>query len=159
MLPPLIKASFEERMEELKMITSEMKHANLVVQELVRDAQHLTEKLAIIEADDGEGVMLRKKDSSYEFKRSNVLLKVKSTHDAEAKVVGHEEGKGKNTGKLGALVCLLPSGKKFKVGTGLSDAERANPPAVGDTITFGYFEMTKAGVPRFPTFKRVFTGH
>jgi hypothetical protein len=38
----------------------------------------------------------------------------------------------------------------------LSDAEQANTPAVGVTIMFRYFEMTKAGVPHFPTFQQVF---
>jgi DNA ligase-1 len=156
---PLLKAPFEERMQELQKILSGIKHASFVAQEPVRDAAHLATKLASVEADDGEGVMLRKGGSNYEFKRSNVLLKVKSTHDAEAKVVGHEDGKGKHTGKVGALLCELPNGKRFKVGTGLSDAERARPPAIGSTITFGYFELTKGGIPRFPTFKRIFSGH
>ena len=57
------------------------------------------------------------------------------------------------------MVCELPSRKTFKVSTGLTDLERANPPPVGSIINFGYFEMTKAGVPRFPTFKRVFLGN
>jgi DNA ligase-1 len=43
----------------------------------------------------------------------------------------------------------------FKVGSGLTDADRKNPPKMGATITFGYFEITKNGVPRHPTFKRV----
>lgn len=156
---PLLKMPFEGRMEKVKGVVSKMKHASFVVQEPVRDASHLATKLACIEADDGEGVMLRKAGSAYEFKRSNMLLKVKSMHDAEAVVVGHDEGKGKHTGKLGALVCQLPTGKKFKVGTGFTDQERANPPKIGATITFGYFELTKGGIPRFPTFKRIFSGH
>jgi DNA ligase-1 len=156
---PLLTGPFEHRMKELKAVVSKMKHATFVAQELLQGAAHLVEKLASIEADDGEGLMLRKKGSAYEFKRSNSLLKVKTMHDAEAVVTGHEEGKGKNKGKCGAMVCELPSGKKFKVGTGLTDVDRANPPPVGSTITFGYFEMTKAGVPRFPTFKRMFAGN
>jgi DNA ligase-1 len=44
------------------------------------------------------------------------------------------------------------------VGTGFSDAMRANPPAIGSTITFRYQELTDAGVPRFPSFVRLFPG-
>ena len=94
----------------------------------------------------------------YENKRSSSLLKVKSMLDAEANVIGHTNGTGRNAGRLGALVCTY-NGKTFKVGSGLTDVERANPPAIGTTITFGYFELTKTGVPRFPTFKRAFSGH
>ncbi len=46
----------------------------------------------------------------------------------------------------------LPGGTRFKVGTGLSDAERESPPALGAIVTFRYQELTDAGVPRFPSF-------
>lgn len=153
---PLLQEPFEGRMKTLESVIGPLRHANLVTQELVRDANHLQEKLASIEADDGEGLMLRKKGSGYEFRRSDLLLKVKTMDDAEAEVIGHEEGKGKHTGRCGALLCVLPSGKKFKVGSGLTDAQRNKPPPIGSTITFGYFELTKGGVPRFPTFKRIY---
>ena len=48
-----------------------------------------------------------------------------------------------------------PSGLTFSVGTGFSDAQRQNPPAVGSLITYRYQEMTDRGVPRFPSFVRV----
>ena len=44
------------------------------------------------------------------------------------------KGKGKHTGRMGALVCRLRSGKTFKVGTGFSDAEREAPPARHEPI-------------------------
>ncbi len=45
----------------------------------------------------------------------------------------------------------------FSVGTGFSDAQRENPPAVGSVITYRYQEMTDRGVPRFPSFVRLRT--
>jgi DNA ligase-1 len=84
-----------------------------------------------------------------------MLPKVKSKKDDEALVIGHEAGKGKHAGRLGALSCKLRSGKRFKVGTGFSDAQREAPPPVGAVITFSYFELTNDGVPRFPAFERV----
>jgi DNA ligase-1 len=53
---------------------------------------------------------------------------------------------------LGALTVRLPSGISFSVGTGFSDKERSNPPALGATITFRYQELSDAGVPRFPSY-------
>ena len=99
--------------------------------------------------------MLREPGSAYVAGRSSTLLKVKTFHDAEAIVVGHEAGRGRHKGRLGALVVQRPDGTTFNVGTGLSDRERAAPPPVGTTITFRYQELTDGGVPRFPSFVRV----
>jgi DNA ligase-1 len=45
----------------------------------------------------------------------------------------------------------LPNGTDFAIGTGFSDRERENPPAIGATVTFRYQELSDAGVPRFPS--------
>jgi len=98
----------------------------------------------------GEGLMLRNPKAAYSGGRSKNLLKVKRTLDAEARVVGHDEGKGKHQGRLGALKCtMIPQGKSFKLGTGFTDAQRENPPAIGTIVTYKYQELTKGGVPRF----------
>ena len=99
---------------------------------------HLREELARVEALGGEGLMLRRPGSKYEIGRSNSLLKVKTFHDAEARVIGHAPGTGKHKGRLGALICELGDGVTFNVGTGFSDAERGAPPAIGALITFRY---------------------
>ena len=41
---------------------------------------------------------------------------MKSSLDDEAIVTGHEPGKGKHVGRMGALHCRLKNGKTFKVG-------------------------------------------
>lgn len=96
--------------------------------------------------------MLRQPGSSYRAGRDSTLLKVKSFDDDEAEVIAHEAGKGKHTGALGALRCRNRAGKVFNVGTGFSDAQRRDPPKVGEIITYRYQELTKDGIPRFPTF-------
>jgi DNA ligase 1 len=52
---------------------------------------------------------------------------------------------------VGSLKCHLLDDpeKKFKVGSGLSDHERNNPPKIGDIITFKYQEMTAHGKNSF----------
>ena len=120
-----------------------------------RNPAHLHEELDRIESLGGEGLMLRQPGSRYEAGRSATLLKVKRFHDSDARVIGHQAGAGRHKGRLGALLVKLPDGTEFAVGTGLTDAERESPPAVGSVITFRYQELTDRGVPRFPSFVRV----
>jgi DNA ligase 1 len=101
--------------------------------------------------------MLRVAGSSYTPSRTSDLLKVKSFFDIDAEVIGYEAGKGRHLGRTGALLCKLDNGITFSVGTGLSDAERTNPPALGTVITVKYQALTDAGVPRFPAYLRVQT--
>ena len=50
-------------------------------------------------------------------------------------------------------------GLRFRIGTGMSDGQRRNPPAVGTIITFTYHGKTRRGVPRFASFLRVREGY
>ena len=102
----------------------------------------------------GEGAMLRKPGSRYVRSRSDTLWKVKRFHDDEAIIIAHTAGKGKYKGMLGALVCSW-RGKQFNVGSGLSDADRLEPPPIGSQITFRYTETTKAKIPKCASFVAV----
>jgi len=150
------RAPFEERYRYLQGLVGNQKHLKLCEQTPITKAE-IPEKLAAVIAKGGEGLMLRKPDSLYEYKRTSSLLKVKEMHDAEAVVIGYEDGTGKYRDMCGSLVCEY-RGKMFKCGSGLTDKQRTNPPRIGSMITFGYFEIGSTGVPRFPTFKRVFQG-
>lgn len=151
---PGLKLPFEDRQEAIRKLVAEQKppHAEWVKQEPCRDIAHMKEELARVEALGGEGVMMRRPGSHYEVGRSHSLLKVKSFHDAEARVIGHQPGTGKHKGRLGALLVEMPNGKHFAVGTGLTDAERKSPPPVGAIITYRYQELTDDGIPRFPSY-------
>jgi DNA ligase 1 len=87
--------------------------------------------------------------------RSDVLLKFKSLADAEAEVIGHVPGKGKYAGMTGALEVRTADGQRFRLGTGLSDAERKNPPAVGTIVTYTFRDVTPSGKPRFASYLRI----
>jgi len=112
---------------------------------------HLDRYEAAILDKGGEGVMLRKPQSLYQHKRSSDLLKLKRSQSAEAVVIGHAEGQGKHTGRVGALIASY-AGQTFKLGTGLSNEDRENPPKAGELVTFSYFETTNSGKPRHPVF-------
>ena len=156
---PTQEAAFEERVAFLRdaLAASQARHIQLHPHERCRDAEHLREELARVEALGGEGLMLRQPGSRYEIGRSTTLLKVKTFHDAEATVVDHLAGSGRHKGRLGALVVQLADGTQFSVGTGFSDSQRENPPPIGSAITFRYQELSDRGVPRFPSFVRATT--
>jgi DNA ligase 1 len=83
------------------------------------------------------------------------MLKVKSRHDMEAIVLAHLPGQGRNEGRMGALLVQLPDQTEFRLGTGFSDQERENPPAIGSSVTFTHSGFLESGIPRFPSFLRI----
>jgi DNA ligase-1 len=104
----------------------------------------------------GEGLMLRRGDSLYRAGRGDDLLKLKEHDDAEAQVIAHIAGQGKYHGQLGALLVQTPSGQRFRLGSGFSDAQRADPPPIGSWVTYRYRGVhARSGLPRFATFLRV----
>lgn len=87
--------------------------------------------------DNGEGLMLKDPKSAYENNRSDRLLKVKIFDDAEAIVLGYEEGSGRCEGMMGAVrVKHCVTGVLFKIGSGFTDAQRKDPPKKGKKVTF-----------------------
>jgi DNA ligase-1 len=145
---------FEERLAYVADLVKQQQpaYASALLHECCQSVDHLRTELARVEALGGEGLMLRQPRSKYAAGRSSTLLKVKSFLDAEARVVGHQQGAGRHKGRLGALLVQLSDGTAFAVGTGFSDAERENPPPVGSVICFRYQELTEARVPRFPSY-------
>lgn len=148
------KDPFEARIEYLNDLVRQNGPEYAVSHEHSRcqGIDHLKSELQRVESLGGEGLMLRQPASLYVAGRSSTLLKVKTFHDAEARVVGHQAGAGRHKGRLGALQVVLADGTEFSVGTGFSDAEREAPPAIGSTITFRYQELSDGGVPRFPSY-------
>ena len=168
---PAEPGGFEARMRKVRAIARASSSASasahetrvpspIVVVEQVRcaSAAQARAEMARIVTAGGEGIMFRVPESAYVAgKRSKALLKWKPLHDAEAVVVEHVPGKGKHKGRLGALRMrdgVDGAGVPFKIGTGLSDAMREAPPAVGAVVTYQYQERTRSGAPRFPVFLR-----
>ena len=154
---PAATGGFEDRLAFLKdaLASGAAKFARQHAHDRCKSLESLRAELARIESLGGEGLMLRQPGSKYVAGRSSTLLKVKTFHDAEAVVVGHQAGAGRHKGRMGALLVRLADGTDFAIGTGFSDRERENPPAVGTTVTFRYQEFSDAGVPRFPSWAGV----
>lgn len=151
------QGSFDQRAAQLPAIVRQADWPQLraVDQFRVANAAALQAKLKAVTTAGGEGLMLHLASAPVTTGRSNVLLKLKPVQDAEAVVFGHVTGKGKYQGLLGALDMQAPGGQRFKIGTGLSDAQRKNPPAIGSTVTYTFNDITPSGKPRFARFLRM----
>ena len=106
-----------------------------------------------------EGSIVRL-DDTYQCKRSHSLRKFKDFSDAEAHIIGYEEGKGKRAGTLGKFVMQDDDGNQFGCPPGkghnykdlalmLTEIHKY----MGQRATFTFFERTKAGSYRHPLFK------
>ena len=106
-----------------------------------------------------EGSIIRTNDV-YKHGRSWSLRKFKDFHDAEASIVGYEEGKGKRAGTLGKFLMQDDDGIQFGCppGKGHNYKDLALileniHQYMGQRATFTFFERTKAGSYRHPLFK------
>ena len=139
----------------------------IIKQVKVKDNAEFESFAEAIIAKGGEGAVVREPNAPYERKRSKNALKYKEFKDAECEVTGVNAGTGKYAVLMGSVTCKalsaagsnsdeqIASGVKFKIGSGFSDEERANPPKIGSIITYKYQNLTAKGVPRFPVFLRV----
>src|SRR6185295_11268453 len=121
---PAAAGGFEDRVKFIAETISRLPNQTYVrahEHQLCKDVDCLRKELARVEALGGEGLMLRQPGSKYHAGRSSTLLKVKSFKDAEAEVIGHQDGAGRHKGRLGALLVRLADGTEFAVGTGFSD--------------------------------------
>jgi len=119
------------------------------------DAVSLQNLLKQTVKDGGEGLVLHRANALWSPGRSDALLKLKPMPDDEARVLAHMPGKGKHAGRMGALLLRMPDGQQFALGTGFTDAQRADPPPVGPIVTYRYRDRTPKGLPRFASFLRV----
>ena len=144
-------------------------HLQIVPQSSIADEKHYIEMMEYADQNKWEGLILRKADSVYEGKRSKTMVKCKSFHDAEYKVIDLEIGPFRMienglevTKEVLSNVVIEHKGNKVSVGSGFSIGEREyfknNPNEIlNKIITVKYFEETKNQSGnwslRFPTVK------
>jgi DNA ligase-1 len=101
-------------------------------------------------------------NAEYMFKRTTSLLKVKKMSTVDLEIMGYEEGSGRLSGTLGAILVRYKGGNIVKVGSGFSDSLRDliwenQADYLGAICEIQYFEETTnadGGTSlRFPIFK------
>ena len=153
---PDAPGSFAQRSATLQRIVQRVGWAGLqaVEQRPVASTAALQARLDAVVREGGEGLMLHRADAPYVTGRSEWLRKLKPQDDAEAVVIGHRPGRGALAGQTGALQVRADDGRRFDVGSGLAEAQRRQPPAIGARITYAYRGLTPNGLPRFASFVR-----
>jgi len=148
---------FTQRIQAYQRLVDELAQpwVQAVPQEKIISHADLMTRLDRMVKDGGEGLMLHRGDARYRAVRSDDLLKVKTHEDAEARVVGYAPGQGKYAGSMGALQVQTADGRQFRLGSGFTDAERQNPPALGAWVTYRFRGLHASGLPRFASFVRV----
>ena len=159
---PAHGGTFSERIPALNGVASRIDQpwVQAVAQQKVASPAALQALLAKTVKLGGEGLMLHRGASLYQAVRNDDLLKLKTHEDAEARVIGHIAGQGKYAGVLGALLVEAPAAdgkpaRRFRLGSGFSDAERTSPPPAGTWVTYRYRGFNDSGIPRFASFLRV----
>jgi len=155
---PAHPGSFSERDAELGRIVATINQPRVrhVEQFSVKNVAALRAALDRTVKQGGEGLMLHRGSALYRAARNDDLLKLKPYLDAEARVIAYLPGQGKYAGMLGALEVETEAGLRFRLGSGLSAAERRAPPPLGCWVTYRYNGVdAKTGIPRFARFMRL----
>lgn len=108
-----------------------------------------------------EGTIVRvDSECGYEQKRTKNLLKYKNFQDAEFEIVSIEEGIGNRSGMAGFANLKDSDGKTFKANI-KGDREflrgllEKRTKLIGKQATVEFFNLTPAGIPRFPRIKAI----
>lgn len=154
---PQAEGNFSMRYQKMQQLHVQQgnQHWQIVGQQEAPKTLALLQAMLIkLDAEGGEGFMLKSKTAIYRGGRSDDLLKIKLRNDAEVQVIAHHKGQGRLSEMMGSMTVQMPNGIQFKIGSGFSDEQRKNPPSVGAIVTYKYNGLTQNGKPRFPVFWR-----
>ncbi len=150
-------ADFSQRVHRLEALSSaiDAPWVAAIPQRRIGEHSALLAWFAEVVRAGGEGLMLQRGDAAWQAGRSPTILKLTPWLDGEARVLAHLPGKGRLHGLTGSLLVETTDGRVFRLGSGLSDALRRDPPPLGSLVTYRYRALTAKGLPRFARFVRV----
>jgi DNA ligase-1 len=139
----------KNQLDSLRYTIKDLNLPNIEVVEMVyegTDTSKIDEWLQYSVDRDWEGLMLNK-DTRYECKRTTNLIKIKRFYTMDLEVTDVQEGDGRLSGTLGALVVKYKD-NTVNVGSGYSDEQRAqiwnnHEDMIGKIIEVKYKEVTK----------------
>ena len=151
---PNEKGNFDKRLEKIKswLDKNPNKIIKIIPQLICKNETDLNIYLKELLDKKAEGIILKNPNLEYFTGRSENILKVKKFYDDEGLVIGLNYS---NNGEFKSLQLKLNNGIIFNLGGGFSDIQRKNPPQIGDTVTFKYYDLTKNNKPKFASFLRI----
>ena len=146
--------SLLERLEKLQVYLKQNpnQRIKIIPQFFIKNEKNLEEYFEKIVKKGGEGLILRNNLNP------NIAYKYKPYDESKCEVVGYVEGKGKNKGKMGSILCkgmIEGREKVIKIGSGFMQKERENPPKLQSIIAYKHNGYTKNGLPKFPVFLKL----
>lgn len=144
---------FSSRLSKLQKF-SKLKHCILVKTEWLDSRKKVQSKHDEYASQGYEGIMIRDAEGLYKLaERSNTLLKFKAFQTEEYKIVGAEEGKGRDAGTV-IWICSSDAGE-FSVRPKGTVHERTmwlkhQHKYIGKPLTVQFQNLTNGGIPRFP---------
>lgn len=128
---------------------------------LLHNQEEVEQYLNEVVAKGYEGIMLKHPDwlwADHKTRRTTDLVKYKKRPTADLLVIGIEEGTGKYTGMIGALLVRDKAGRQVSVGSGMSDAERYLNPRhfIGKVVEVFYEQIMDTYIQ--PTFGGEYEG-
>jgi len=151
--------SYKTRMQQLVNSDIYNKDIKYVPAKLVDSYNYARDIHATFLSEGYEGSIIRL-DGLYKHGRSYDLMKFKDFSDAEATIIGYEEGKGKRQGTVGKFLMIDDESNEFGCppGKGFTYKDLSNMllnihDYIGQRATFTYFQRTNAGSYRHPLFK------
>lgn len=155
--------SFEDRHKKLESLLSYKNEEPFVLVETIKvnNEEELMEAFEHYQDLGYEGAIVRNAAAPYVGKRSYDLQKIKEFDDAEFKIVGIEEGRGKLMGHAGKFICVTKDGTEFGAKmkgelSKLKEFYENHKLWKGKKLTVKYQGLTgKNGVPRFPVGMRL----
>lgn len=138
---PEARGNYLERLNRARYLVGYEPYVDVVEPHCIDSVVHMARMLAEVEAQGGEGLVIRDLAAPYQEGDGGPILKVRSFWDGEAVVVKHLERKG----VLSALQLETASGDRFLVTQGVSPLA---VPDIGSVLTYRCDGLTAKGIPR-----------
>jgi len=152
---------FKSRSHAVSTILTDGEEISIVPTIIASDLAELVKYYDYFVENEYEGAMARNGDARYEDgKRSQHLQKMKPFQEQEFKILGVNEGRGKDAGTVATFTCVTADGKEFRARMKATYRHRAHllthpEEWEGKLLTVSLKRLTEYGIPYLPIAKAI----
>lgn len=130
------KTSYDVRLNQLILITTDADNISVIETDWVDSLDDAYEIYSKYTSQGMEGAVIKDAAKGWKDHTSPFNVKLKLAFEAEYVITGMYEGTGKAKGMMGGITIETSDGLlKCNCGSGFSDAQRQDPPAIGSIVT------------------------